>query len=102
MGTFLAKTPHDPVDPNEQVSGGDRRALPTLFEQHRERPRRLVDLRLDPRIRARLDGSELVRDAFLDVARERNERPELVYAPFALARHWRGKPPDTGHLRITG
>jgi DNA-directed RNA polymerase specialized sigma24 family protein len=102
MGTFLAKTPNDPADRNEQRCGGDRRALTVLFEQHRERFRRLVDQRLDARSRARLDGSEFVRHTFLDVAKEHDERPRVIGAFFAFARHGRGKPPGTGGVGITG
>jgi RNA polymerase sigma-70 factor (ECF subfamily) len=66
----MDKTPGDPNDAIEQLRGGDLRALAALFEQHRERLRRIVELRLDPRLRARLDASDVVQDAFLDVARD--------------------------------
>jgi RNA polymerase sigma-70 factor (ECF subfamily) len=52
--------------------GGDRRALATLFEQHRERLRRMLDLPLDPRSRSRLDASDVSQDSFRDVAHEHN------------------------------
>src|SRR5438270_8554229 len=70
MGTFVDKTPGDPTDPIEPLRGGDRRALAALFEQHRDRLRRMVELRRDLRLRARLDASDVVQDAFLDVARD--------------------------------
>jgi RNA polymerase sigma-70 factor, ECF subfamily len=66
----MDKTPGDPTDPIEQLRGGDREALATLFEQHRDRLRRMVELRLDSRLRARLDASDVVQEAFLDVARD--------------------------------
>ena len=66
----MDKTPGDPNDAIEQLRGGDRRALAALFERHRERLRRMVELRLDPRIRARLDASDVVQEAYLDVARD--------------------------------
>jgi RNA polymerase sigma-70 factor (ECF subfamily) len=66
----MDKTPGDPNDPIARLRGGDRRALAALFEQHRERLRRMVELRLDPRLRARLDASDVVQEAFLDVARD--------------------------------
>src|SRR5215831_14183148 len=62
-----------PAEPNDGIAslrGGDRQALAMLFEQHRQRLRRMVELRLDPRLRARLDASDVVQDAFLDVARD--------------------------------
>jgi RNA polymerase sigma-70 factor (ECF subfamily) len=63
----MDQMPRDPTDPIEQLRG-DRQALARLFEQHRDRLRRMVELRLDPRLRARLDASDVVQEAFLDVA----------------------------------
>ena len=68
MGAPMHKTPGDPDDPIEKLRAGDRQALATLFEQYRDRLRRMVELRLDPRLRARLDASDVVQEAFLDVA----------------------------------
>ena len=39
-----------------------------LFDQYRDRLRRMVELRLDPRLQGRLDASDLVQEAFLDIA----------------------------------
>jgi RNA polymerase sigma-70 factor, ECF subfamily len=46
------------------------RELATLFDQHRDRLRRMVELRMDPRLRGRLDASDVVQEAFVDVARD--------------------------------
>ncbi len=62
-------TPHNPTDPIEELRG-DPAALAAIFQQHRDRLRRMVELRLDPRLRARLDASDVVQDAFLDAARD--------------------------------
>ena len=70
MRTDMDKTPGDSTDPIERLRGGDRQALAALFEQHRDRLRRMVELRLDPRLRARFDASDVVQEAFLDVARD--------------------------------
>jgi RNA polymerase sigma-70 factor (ECF subfamily) len=66
----MENIPGDPNDLIEQFRGGDRQALATLFGQYRDRLRRMVGPRLDPRLRARLDVSDVVQDAFLDVARD--------------------------------
>src|SRR5262245_56332714 len=100
--TFLAETPGDSNVPIQQFCGDDRPALATLLDQHRERLRRMVELRLDPRFRARLDASDLVQDTFLDVAQEHNVRARVVDVFFAFARHRRGGPPGTGSMGITG
>jgi RNA polymerase sigma-70 factor (ECF subfamily) len=54
----------------ERLRHGDERVLAELFDQHRDRLRRMVDLRMDPRLRARLDASDVLQEAFLDVARD--------------------------------
>jgi RNA polymerase sigma-70 factor (ECF subfamily) len=66
----MDKTLDDPTDPIKQLRHGDRQALAALFEQHRERSRRMVDLRLDPRLHGRLGASDVVQEAFLDIARD--------------------------------
>jgi RNA polymerase sigma-70 factor (ECF subfamily) len=58
------------TDPMDRLRAGDRQALAELFDQHRDRLRRMVELRLDARLRGRLDASDIVRDAFLDAARD--------------------------------
>jgi RNA polymerase sigma-70 factor (ECF subfamily) len=70
MGSFIDKRPADPKDSIERLRGGDRQALATLFEQHRQSLRRMVELRMHPRLRARLDASDVVQEAFLDVAQD--------------------------------
>jgi RNA polymerase sigma-70 factor (ECF subfamily) len=64
----MDKTPGDPDDPIEQLRTGDRQALATLFEEYCDRLRRMVELLLEQRLRARLDASDVVQEAFLDVA----------------------------------
>jgi RNA polymerase sigma-70 factor (ECF subfamily) len=68
MGTLQNETPGDPTDPIEALRAGNRQALATLFDQYRDRLRRMVELRLDPRLRGRLDASDVLQEAFLDVA----------------------------------
>jgi RNA polymerase sigma-70 factor, ECF subfamily len=70
MGTDMEKTPDDPNDPIDRLRGGDRRALAELFGKHRDRLRRMVELRIDARLRARLDPSDVLQEAFLDVSRD--------------------------------
>jgi RNA polymerase sigma-70 factor (ECF subfamily) len=59
-------------DPDEtgrlltQVMAGDRQALDHLLALHRGFLRRAVELRLDARVRARLDASDVVQEAQLE------------------------------------
>src|ERR1700733_7917504 len=70
MGNQLDETPGDPTDPIDRLRGGDRGALAELFDKHRDRLRRMVELRIDARVRGRLDPSDVLQEAFLDVARD--------------------------------
>jgi len=66
MVTDDDKAPDDPI---ARLRSGDRPAQATLFDRYRDRLRRMVELRLDPRLRARLDASDVVPEVFLDVTR---------------------------------
>ena len=64
---------------------GNEAALADLFELHRDRLCRMVALRMDERVRARFDASDVVQEAFVDVARRLNDYDEKKSAiPFFL------------------
>jgi RNA polymerase sigma-70 factor (ECF subfamily) len=50
-----------------RARAGDRQALNEIFARHRDRLRRMVDLRLDPRLHARIDASDVIQDAYVEV-----------------------------------
>ena len=52
----------------ERLLSGDRGALEGLFLLHRKRLRAMVELRLDWMLRGRLDASDVLQDAYLDLA----------------------------------
>jgi RNA polymerase sigma-70 factor, ECF subfamily len=52
----------------ERLRDGDRQALTDLFQRHRDRLRRMVELRMDARLQGRVDASDVLQDAFLDAA----------------------------------
>ena len=62
----MAKDPSDTDQLVERLRGGDRQALTDLFVRHRDRLRRMVELRMDPRLQGRVDASDVLQDAFLD------------------------------------
>src|SRR5207244_9467827 len=49
---------------------GNPSALPALFEHFRPRLRQMVRLRMDPRLAARVDASDVLQEAFMDAARQ--------------------------------
>jgi RNA polymerase sigma-70 factor (ECF subfamily) len=53
----------------EQVEAGDRGAFDRLFARHRPDLLRVVEARLDPKVRARVDPSDVVQEAQLEVYR---------------------------------
>ncbi|MEM7316938.1 MAG: sigma-70 family RNA polymerase sigma factor [Planctomycetota bacterium] len=67
----------------EQALEGDQHATATLFEQYRPRLRRMVELRMDARLRARVDASDVLQEAFVDVSRQldsyREKRSEIPF-----------------------
>jgi RNA polymerase sigma-70 factor (ECF subfamily) len=60
-------------DPSEakvsRALDGDRAALAELFERHRLRLRQMIGLRLDIRIRGRVDPSDVLQEVYIDVQR---------------------------------
>jgi RNA polymerase sigma-70 factor (ECF subfamily) len=52
----------------ESVRKGDAQALTELFELNRERLQRMIQLRMDRRVRARVDVADVLQDAYLDLA----------------------------------
>jgi RNA polymerase sigma-70 factor, ECF subfamily len=53
----------------QQAQAGDGRAFENLFARHRDYLHQVVALRLDPRIRPRLDPSDVVQEAQLEAFR---------------------------------
>src|SRR5271165_3466528 len=61
-----------------RLEGGDERAMTELFTRCRERLRRMIRLRLDRRLQGRIDSSDVLQDAFLEVA---HRAPEYLAQP---------------------
>jgi RNA polymerase sigma-70 factor, ECF subfamily len=52
-----------------RIRAGEDHALGELFDAHRERLRRMLQLRLDRRLQGRIDPSDVIQEAFVDAAR---------------------------------
>jgi RNA polymerase sigma-70 factor (ECF subfamily) len=52
----------------ERAAAGDRPAWGRLLDRHRDRLRRMVALRLDRRLRGRLDASDVLQDAYVEAS----------------------------------
>ena len=63
---------------------GDEIALHELFKKHSDRLKRMVRLRMSPRLRTRMSDSDIVQEAYLEVARRLPEYVQKPEAPFFL------------------
>ncbi len=50
----------------DSVRGGDQEALAALYSRHRDRLRRMVECRLDARLRGRVSTSDVLQEAYID------------------------------------
>src|SRR5919201_1742188 len=65
-----------------EAAQGDRQARDRLLEQYRPRLRQLIGLRLDRRLAARLDPSDVVQEALADAAAKLSEYLRTRPMPF--------------------
>ena len=49
----------------QQAGAGDGSAMRTLFDRHRNRLERMLDVRMDPRVRGRIDPSDVIQETLL-------------------------------------
>ncbi len=49
---------------------GDVSALQQLFERYQDRLKRMVRFRLDPRIRGRVDPSDVLQEAYIEISQK--------------------------------
>jgi RNA polymerase sigma-70 factor (ECF subfamily) len=80
----MAANSNDTVNLLARARAGDRVALNEIFARHRDRLRRMVEMRLDWRLQARIDASDVIQDAFLDVATRLEEYLRDPKLPFFL------------------
>jgi RNA polymerase sigma-70 factor (ECF subfamily) len=62
----------------ERARACDAAAMNEIFTRYRERLRRMIELRLDHRLQARIDPSDVIQDAYLEVA---GRLPEYLADP---------------------
>ena len=68
----------------DAIDGGDRQALERLLARHRAELRSFVEVRLDPRLAARVDPSDVVQEAQLEVVRRMDDFLRRRPMPFHL------------------
>jgi RNA polymerase sigma-70 factor (ECF subfamily) len=65
--------PEPALDIVARARQGDEHALAALFRSHEPRLVRMVELRLDKRLRSRLDPADIVQDAWVEIVRRFDE-----------------------------
>jgi RNA polymerase sigma-70 factor (ECF subfamily) len=80
----MENNPAETVALLERARAGDQAALNELFTRHRERLCRMVDLRMDRRLQARIDASDVVQEACVEVVTRLEEYLREPRLPFFL------------------
>jgi RNA polymerase sigma-70 factor (ECF subfamily) len=87
----------------QRAASGDPEAVRDLFALHRERLKRMVHLRLSRRLQGRVDDSDVLQEAFLDIT---SRLPEYAASPklplFLWLRHVTGLKLAEVHRRHLG
>jgi RNA polymerase sigma-70 factor, ECF subfamily len=68
----------------ERVDKGDAEAVEALFSRYRFRLRRMVELRLSPVLRGRVDASDVIQESFLEAWRRLEDYRKNPAMPFFL------------------
>jgi RNA polymerase sigma-70 factor (ECF subfamily) len=66
------------------AAAGDADGLGRLLEKHRQRLRRMVALRLDPRLQGRIDASDVIQETYLEASARLDEYLGNPTMPFFL------------------
>jgi RNA polymerase sigma-70 factor (ECF subfamily) len=79
----MTRSPPDTEELLRQAGAGDASARGALLDRHRRRLRRMIALRMDPRLAARLDPSDVVQETLVEADRRLDryldERPIPFY-----------------------
>jgi RNA polymerase sigma-70 factor (ECF subfamily) len=77
-------TSADDLELVRRASAGDAECIGDLFARYRERLKRMVRLRLDPRVQGRVDPSDVVQEAFLAACKKLPDYLHEPHLPFFL------------------
>ena len=66
----------------EQIRTGDGQAVDRLFSRHRDRLRQMISVRMDPRLAARVDPSDVVQDTLIVAAHRLDDYLAKSPVPF--------------------
>jgi RNA polymerase sigma-70 factor (ECF subfamily) len=84
MMTDMSPPPGQVPELVARAAAGDRTAIVELLERYRGRLRRMVAMRLDPRLRGRVDASDIVQEGYLDAMKRLEEFIHDPAVPFYI------------------
>jgi RNA polymerase sigma-70 factor (ECF subfamily) len=84
MGFIMTNDRSNTSELLRRAGQGDQQALGDLFSRHRERLHRMVQLRLDRRLQGRIDPSDVLQEAYVEVSRALAEYLRDPFLPFFL------------------
>src|SRR5467141_3493529 len=84
MDNSLGEQPSESSDLLRRLGEGDTTVLGQLLQSHRKRLRRMVRLRMDPKLQGRVDASDVLQEAFLEAAQRLAEYLRDPRMPFFL------------------
>ncbi|MCI0455489.1 MAG: sigma-70 family RNA polymerase sigma factor [Gemmataceae bacterium] len=74
----------DELEQLRQAGEGDTHSLREVFTRYRTRLKRLVKLRLDPRVQGRVDPSDVIQEAYVEVSQKLADYLREPKLPFFL------------------
>src|SRR5262245_52874828 len=103
MGSDMTEDCDELADLLRRAAGGDQEALRALLARYHGRLKRMVHLRLSRRLAGRVDDSDIVQEAYIEVARRLDEYVREPSLPFFLwLRHMTGLKLAEVHRRHLG
>lgn len=78
----LHQKPLEDAELIARARAGEHEARATLLNSYRDRLLRMVEFRLDPRLKRRLDSSDIVQDAYLQVSQKFDDYLQDPRIPF--------------------
>ena len=71
---------------SQRAKAGDVDAVAILFESHRQRLRRMIEVRMDHRLAGRIDPSDILQETFIDAQNKIDEFKENTFSFFLWIR----------------
>src|SRR5437868_10741892 len=103
MSSIMSGDASEVADLLQRAAHGDEQAFGQLFSRYRDRLKRMVHLRLSRRLQGRVDDSDVLQEAYLDVCQKFKDYAQAPGLPFYLwLRHLTGLKLAEVHRRHLG